>query len=132
MGYNEQKLLESDHGRLVKFCRRYVDNIFCLFANEHQTLTFVVFWTYNTLIQTSLQNKGIWNNFHFWLFSSVYRKSTLTWFLKNYNSFVPFTYKKGLIKTPINRTFRLNNTCDGFHLELEKLRVILQKKLIPI
>ena len=66
------------------------------------------------------------------IITSVYRKSTLTWFLKNYNSFVPFTYKKGLIKTPINRTFRLNNTCDGFHLELEKLRVILQKKLIPI
>ena len=33
MGYNEQKWLESDHGRLVKFYRRYVDNIFCVFEN---------------------------------------------------------------------------------------------------
>ena len=29
MGYNEQKLLESYHGRLNKFYRRYVDDIFC-------------------------------------------------------------------------------------------------------
>ena len=28
MGYNEQKWLESDPGRLVKFYRRYVDDIF--------------------------------------------------------------------------------------------------------
>ena len=41
MSYNEQKWLESDHGRLVKFYRRYVDDIFCLFENEHQALTFV-------------------------------------------------------------------------------------------
>ena len=43
MGYNEQKLLESDHGRLNKFYRRYVDDIFCVFENEHQALTFLDF-----------------------------------------------------------------------------------------
>ena len=41
--YNEQKWLESDHGRLVKFYRRYVDDIFCLFENEHQALNFLDF-----------------------------------------------------------------------------------------
>ena len=43
MGYNEQKWLELVHGRLVKFYRRYVDDIFCLFENEHQALAFVDF-----------------------------------------------------------------------------------------
>ena len=43
MGYNEQKQLESDYGRLVTFYRRYVDDIFCLFENEHQALTFLDF-----------------------------------------------------------------------------------------
>ena len=61
------------------------------------------------------------------LITSVYRKSTFTGLLQNYNSFVPLTYKIGLIKTLIGRTFRLNNTWDGFHLDLEKLKVILQK-----
>ena len=36
------------------------------------------------------------------LITSVYRKSTFTGLLQNYNSFVPFTYKKGLIKTLID------------------------------
>ena len=38
MSYNQQKWLVSDHGRLVKFYRRYVDGIFCLFEDEHQAL----------------------------------------------------------------------------------------------
>ena len=65
------------------------------------------------------------------LITSVYRKSTFTGLLQNCNGFVPFTYKKGLIKTLIDRTFPLNNTWDGFHLDLEKLKVILQKNQIP-
>ena len=63
--------------------------------------------------------------------TSVYRKSTFTGLLQNDNSFVPFTYKKGLIKSLIDWTFRLNKTWDSFHLDLEKLKVILQKKQIP-
>ena len=65
------------------------------------------------------------------LITSVYRKSTFTGLLQNYKSFVPFTYKKGLIKTLIDRTFRLNNSWVGFHLDLEKLKVILQKNEYP-
>ena len=34
MGYNEQKWLESDYGRLVKFYRRYVDDIFRFWKRE--------------------------------------------------------------------------------------------------
>ena len=43
MGYNEQKWLQSDHGRLVKFYRRYMDDIYCHFENEQQALTFLDF-----------------------------------------------------------------------------------------
>ena len=62
------------------------------------------------------------------LITSVYRKSTFAELLQKYNNFVPFTYKKGLIKTLIDETFCLNNTWDGFHIDLEKQKVILQKK----
>ena len=43
------------------------------------------------------------------LIPSLYRKSTFTGLLQKYNCFVPFTYKKGLIKTLINQTIHLNN-----------------------
>ena len=61
------------------------------------------------------------------LITRVYRKSTFTGLLQNYNSFVPFKYKKGLIKTLIDQTFHLNNTWDGFNLDLEKLKSFYRK-----
>ena len=136
MGSYEQKWLESDHGRLVKFYRRYVDDIFCLFENEHQAQTFLdilniqhpnLKFTIEREHMKQLPFLDVLNTRSDRLTTSVYRKSTFTGLLQNYNSFVPFTYKKGLIKTLIDQTFRLNNTWIGFHLDLEKLKVILQK-----
>ena len=43
MVYNEKQWLESDHGRLVKFNCRYVDDIVYLFENKHHALTFLHF-----------------------------------------------------------------------------------------
>ena len=137
MGYYEQKWLESDHGRLVKFYGRYVDDIFCLFENEHQAQTFLNFLNIQHLnLNFTIERKymkqlpflDVLNIRPDRLITSVYWKSTFTGLLQNYNSFVPFAYKKGLIETLIDRTFRLNNTWVGFHLDLEKLKVILQKK----
>ena len=133
MGYNEQKWLESDHGRLVNFYRRYMDDIFCLFENEHQTLTFLEFvnsqhpnlnFTIEKEHMKQLPFLDVLSTRSHRLITSVYRKGTFTGLLQNYNSFVPFTYKKGLIKTLIHQTFRLNNTWDGFPLDLEKLKAI--------
>ena len=63
--------------------------------------------------------------------TSVYRKDTFTRLLQNYNSFIPFIYKKGLIKTLTDQTFHLNNTWEGFHLDLEKLSFYKKKNSPP-
>ena len=108
IGYYEQKWLESDHGRLVKFYCRYVDNIFCPFENEHQAQTFLDFlniqplnlnFTIEKEHMKQLPFSDVLNTRSDRLITSVYRKSTFTGLLQNCNSFVPFTYKKGLIKT---------------------------------
>ena len=65
------------------------------------------------------------------LITSVYRKSLFTGLLQDYNSFGSFTHKKDLIKTLIEQAFCLNNTWDGCHLGLQKLKVILQKNEYP-
>ena len=135
MGYYEQKWLESDHGRLAKFYCRYVDDIFRLFENEHQAQTFLDFlniqhpnlnFTIEKEHMKQLQFLDVLNTRSDRLTTSVYRKSTFTGILQNYNSFVLFTYKKGLIKTLIDRTLCLNNTWVGFHLDLEKLKVMYE------
>ena len=100
MGYNEQKWLEFDHGRLVKFYCRYVDNIFCLFENKHQALTFLDFlnsqhpnlnFTIEKEQMKHLPFLDVLSTRSDRLITSVYRKSTFTELLQNYNRFVPVT-----------------------------------------
>ena len=53
--------------------------------------------------------------------TSVYRKKTYTGLLTNYFSFTPFKYKLGLIKTLIDRGYKINNTTRGFHNDIKNL-----------
>ena len=61
----------------------------------------------------------------------VYRKKTFTGLLTNYFSFTPFSYKLGLIKTLVDRTYKMNNTWEGFNEDIKKLLLILRKNLFP-
>ena len=61
----------------------------------------------------------------------VYRKKTFTGLLTNYFSFTPFSYKLGLIRTLVDRTYKINNTWVGFHEDIKKLILILRKNLFP-
>ena len=59
------------------------------------------------------------------------RKKTFTGLLTNYFSFTPFSYKLGLIRTLVDRTYKINNTWIGFHEDIKKLLLILRKNLFP-
>ena len=58
---------------------------------------------------------------------SVFRKNTYTGLLTNFFSFVPFCYKIGLIRTLLDRTYRINNTWSGFNSDIQKVFNILRK-----
>ena len=60
-----------------------------------------------------------------------YKKSTDTGLLTNYLSFIPTRYKLGLVKTFVDRLYKINNTWSGFHNDMEKTKSILQKNLFP-
>ena len=62
----------------------------------------------------------------------VYRKKTFTGLLTNYFSFTPVSYKLGLIRTLVDRTYKINNTWEGFNEDIKKLlQLILRKNLFP-
>ena len=63
--------------------------------------------------------------------TSVYRKKTFTGLLTNYFSFTPFKYKLGLIKTVIDRAYKINNTTQGFHNDIKNLSEILKRNMFP-
>ena len=62
----------------------------------------------------------------------MYRKPTYNGLLTNYNSCTSPNYKKGLIKTLIDRTFRINSTWSGFHYDILNLKSVLQKNEFPL
>ena len=57
--------------------------------------------------------------------TSVFRKKTYTGLLTNYFSFTPFKYKLGLIKTLIDRAYKINNTTQGFQNDIKNPRGVL-------
>ena len=54
---------------------------------------------------------------------------TNTGLLTNFYSFVPFSYKLGLVCTLVGRAFKINNTWTGFHLDISNLAKTLRRNL---
>ena len=65
------------------------------------------------------------------LITSVYRKATYTGLLTIFFSFTPSKYKNGLIKTLLDRCYKINNTWVGFDKDLENLTKTLNKNRFP-
>ena len=63
--------------------------------------------------------------------TSIYRKKTFSGLLTNYFSFCSFVYKIGLIRTLVDRAYKINSTWVGLHKDLNKLTSILRKNLYP-
>ena len=60
------------------------------------------------------------------LMSSI-EKNTFRWFNINFKSFVPETYKTGLIKSLLFQYLSLRSDFIKFHHEIDKLKSILYK-----
>ena len=66
------------------------------------------------------------------LVTSVYHKDSYTGLLTNFRSFIPYVYKRMLVNTLTDRTFKINNTRHGFNLDIKKLTSFLCKNMFPI
>ena len=63
--------------------------------------------------------------------TNVYRKKTFSGVYTNFKSFIPETYKIGLIKSLLFRCFGLRSDFIKFHNEIDKLKHILYKNSYP-
>ena len=61
----------------------------------------------------------------------VYHKKTYTGLLTNYFSFTPSSYKIGLIRSLIDRIYKINNSWHGFHLDCKEFKHTMQKNSFP-
>ena len=61
----------------------------------------------------------------------MFRKTTYTGPLTNVFSVAPLSYKIGVIRTLVDRAFKINNTWRGFHTDTQQLSCILMKNCFP-
>ena len=123
------------------YYNRFMDDTFLLFSAEdhvkkfhkyinsrHKNMTF----TYETEANNRLAFLDVLvtrenNTFC----TSLYRKPTFSGLYSNFESFMPETYKKGLIYTLLHRAFVLCCNWNKFHLEVLFLKDIFRKNSFP-
>ena len=62
---------------------------------------------------------------------SVYRKSTFSGVFTNFKSFIPMTYKIGLLETMLFRCFSICSSYGKFHEEIVKLKETFKRNSYP-
>ena len=123
------------------FFARYVDDIFVLirsqdhiilladyFSSRHPNIKF----TYEMEVNNTLPFLDVSvfrENDKF--SSSVHRKDTFSGVYTNFRSFMPDTYKRGLISTLLYRAYMISSSYDSLHKEIENLKRIFGKNGYP-
>ena len=139
MGHHEKTWLNEFRECEVISYRRYVDDIFCLFYTESDAhLFFNSINSQHLNINFSMEKESdhclpfldiYIDNSSQEVITRIYRKRTFTGLLTHFFSFTCFTYKLGLVKTLINRIYKVNNTWLGFHKDL-KSSLIFSKEIL--
>ena len=134
--------LQNYQGPSVPFYRRYVDDTFCVFNTEneaklffdflnsqHPNIKFTMEKETNNIL--SFLDMCINNGDPSCLKTSTYRKKTFTGLLTNFFSFTSFSYKVGLIRTLMDRAYKINNSLLSFNTDIKKLTHIFKRNQYP-
>ena len=119
MGHHEKIWLEQHQGPELLFYCRYVDDTFRLFHSEQDAIAFFDHInSQHTNIRFTMEKETdhvlpfldvlIDNTHRNSVVTSTFRKKTFTGLLTNYLSFTPLSNKIGLIRTLIDRVFKIN------------------------
>ena len=142
MSHYETKWLQNEKASDVVHHKRYVDDIFCLFKTEIEVEEFYSFincqhpntkFTLEKEHKKTLPFSGILvNSNENKIETSAYYKKTYTGLLTYYFSFTRAVYKSSLVRTLVDRTFKINSSWKTFHLDLKRIKENLQRNFFPI
>ena len=142
MGFHESKWLNEYNLNKPKFYLRYVDDFLAAFDKEQDSLNFLNFLNKrNPNIKFTIEKQinhsiafldviisGI-NNQNLTL--QTYHKSTYTGLTSTFKSFTSFSYKISSIKCLMDRLFKICNTWNSFHSDIENIKPNLIKNAYP-
>ncbi|CAH3128571.1 unnamed protein product, partial [Porites lobata] len=113
MGHQEKLWLENFQGSEILFCGGYVDDTCCLSHSEHDAILFFDYVnSRHPNISFSMEKEA-----HHKL---PFLDKTFTGLLNNLISFIS-SYKVGLIRTLVDRAYKINNSWLGLHEDITKL-----------
>ena len=127
MGFHEKRWLENSNIKPIVY-KRYVDDIFAVFSKELEADGFLRYlnsqhvniqFTVEKEQQQKLPFLDVLIERSGGLITSVYHKSTYTGLLTNFLSFVPSVYKMSLVRTLIDKTFKINSSWQRMHIDFE-------------
>ena len=127
MSHHEKKLLEKYNGPEVIFYSRHVDDTFCLSISDTDAAQFFDYInSQHVKIKFTMEKEEnqqlpfldvlIYNSLPDFLVrvTSVFRKKTYTGLL-----ILIFSVSKSLIRTLVDRAFKIDNTWSGFHIDIQ-------------
>ena len=127
-----------------QFCpiyyNRFMDDTFLLFSSENHVLKFKSYinsrhqnmnFTHEVEKNNSLAFLDVLVTREGTFRTSLYRKPTFSGLYSNFKSFMPDSYKKGLIFTLLHRAFVLCCDWNKFHEEVTFLKEIFRKNAFP-
>ena len=126
---------------LPKVFKRYVDDIFVMFLCQSHLKDFVNYMNTkhpNIKFTSEFEQNDFFsfldvkitrsNN---QLITSVFRKATFSGVFTNFKSFMPVTYKFGLVHTLLHRSFSICSSYEKFHEEIVLLKEVFKKNEYP-
>ena len=122
------------------YYNRFMDDTFVLFSSFDHVLKFHKYinsrhknmiFTYEIEENNSLAFLDVLVTREEKFCTSLYRKPTFSGLYSNFESFMPISYKKGLIYTLLHRAFVLCCDWNKFHSEVCFLKNTLRKNLFP-
>ena len=142
LGHHEPLWLNTYKSPPTHLYRCYIDDTFCLFNNEHEALPFLQYLSsLHENIRFTMEKEFnrssafldvcINNKDPSCFIISVYHKKTFTGLLTIFFSFASFCYKLGLIRTLLDRAYKINNTLLAFNEDVKKLSYILKRNQFP-
>ena len=130
MSFYESNWLNEYNLIKAKFYLRYVNDILAAFAKEQHYLNFLnkrhpnIKYTIEKQINYSITFLHVFilgiNNQNLTL--QTYHKSTYKGLLLNFKSFTSFSCKISLIKCLIDRSFKIFNSRNSFHNDIENIK----------
>ena len=139
--FEKQWLSECSPDFLPKVFKRYVDDIFVMFLCQSHLKDFV---NYMNTKHPNIKFTSEFEQNDFFSFldvkitrsnnqlvTSVFRKATFSGAFTNFKSFMPVTYKFGLVHTLLHRSFSICSSYDKFHEEIVLLKEVFKKDEYP-